>query len=241
MSDPSGQPAVSLRAVAFDFDGVIQESGTIKQKAFLDLFADRPDLQPAVLTHHRQHLGVSRFDKLAWIHRELLGKPLSPEQLAEQGRRYSALVLEKVLACPLVAGAEELLRSLAERVPCFVVSATPQEELQLIVARRGLSSYFRELWGAPAAKADVLGDLLRRHALAPQELLMVGDGFSDYKAAQQAGVPFMLRQTTEQEELFSTIQVDRVRDMAELRPLLEERLEAASVPAMTAGRGVETA
>lgn len=239
MSDPSDRFAVPLRAVAFDFDGVILESGTIKQRAFLDMFADRPDLQPQVLAHHRQHLGVSRFDKLAWIHRELLGRPLSPEQLAEEGRRYSALVLEQVLACPLVAGAEELLCFLAERVPCFVVSATPQEELELIVARRELGDCFRELWGAPAAKADVLGDLVRRHALAPEELLMIGDGLSDYKAARQAGVPFMLRQTSEQEEFFSTVQVDRVRNMTELKPWLEGRLVAVPEQPITAGHGVE--
>ena len=223
-SEPS--PA-RLRAVAFDFDGVILESGSIKQQAFLDLFADRPDLQPRVLAHHRQNLGISRYDKLAWMHRHLLGRELSPEELAEEGRRYSALVLEQVLACPMVEGAEDLLRRLAPRVPCFVVSATPQSELELIVERRGLGRFFRELHGSPAAKADVLADLARRHRLAHEELLMVGDGLSDYQAAQRAGVPFVLRRTAEQEEHFRDIEVDRVRDLAELGGWLEDRLAPA--------------
>ncbi len=232
MSAPTGEPA-AIAAVAFDFDGVILESGAIKQQAFLDLFADRPELQPRILAHHREHLGVSRFDKLAWIHRELLGRPLAAEELAEQGRRYSALVLEQVLACPLVPGAERLLRSLAGRLPCFVVSATPQEELELIVERRGLGGYFRELHGSPAAKADVLDDLARRHGLAPEELLMVGDGLSDYRAARQAGAAFVLRQTPEQEELLRDLTVHRVRDLTELAPWIERRL--AATPAAAAG------
>ena len=75
--------------MAFDFDGVILESGPIKQQAFLDMFAQRPDLQPAVLAHHRENLGVSRFDKIAWMHRELLGRALDwqePKPLLRAGR-----------------------------------------------------------------------------------------------------------------------------------------------------------
>jgi HAD superfamily hydrolase (TIGR01549 family) len=239
MTGAGEQPAAPLRAVAFDFDGVVLESGPIKQRAFLDLFADRPDLEPQILAHHRQHLGISRYEKLAWIHRELLGRPLDAEGLAAEGRRYSALVLEQVLNCPLVEGAEELLRSLAPRLPCFVVSATPQEELELIVGRRGMGSWFRELHGAPGAKADILGGLLRRHRLEQRELLMVGDGLSDYQAARQAGVPFVLRRTPEQEELFAGIEVEGVRDLAELAPWIERRLAPRPAAAAGAGRAPE--
>ena len=109
------------------------------------------------------------------------------------------------------------------------------------VARAGGSGNGRILQihqpnGAPGAKADILGELMRRHGLASPEMLMVGDGLSDYQAAQQAEVPFILRQTPEQEELFSAIQVDRVRDMAELAPLLESRLGGASMQPLAAGR-----
>ena len=238
MIDRAARPTAPLRAVAFDFDGVILESGSIKQQAFLDLYAAHPGLETQILAHHRQHLGVSRFDKIAWIQRELLGQPLTPEQLAEQGRRYSELVLEQLLSCPLVAGAEELLGDLQGRLLSFVVSATPQEELELIVDRRGLGGYFRELRGTPGAKADILGELMRRHELAPEELVMVGDGMSDYEAAMKTGVGFVLRQTAEQEELFRGLEVERVSDMTELRPRLERRLEARSAQPAGAGGAV---
>ena len=239
MSASAERPAAPLRAVAFDFDGVILESGSIKQQAFLDLFADRPDLQPGVLAHHRQNLGVSRYDKLAWIHRELLGRELGPEELAEEGRRYSALVLEQVLACPLVPGCQELFGWLPARLPCFVVSATPQQELELIVERRGMGGWFRELRGSPGVKADILAELMGGWRLRASEMLMVGDGLSDYQAAAAAGVPFVLRRTPEQEELFRDLEVDRVRDMAELARWLERRLGDDAMRPSGAGRGME--
>ncbi len=224
MSGRDASAAAPLRAIAFDFDGVILESGLIKQQAFLELFAHRPELRARILAHHRRHLGVSRFDKIAWIHRELLGRALGPEELAAEGRRYSELVLERVLACPMVTGAKDLLRDLEGRLLSFVVSATPQQELELIVAERGLAGHFHELHGAPAVKADVLAELMRRHRLAPHEMLMVGDGLSDYETARRAGVAFILRQTPEQEELFRDIEVERVADLTELGARLAHRL-----------------
>ncbi len=236
MSEPAGGGARPLAAIAFDFDGVIVESGPIKQRAFLELFADRPELAPAILAHHRRHLGVSRYDKLAWIHRELLGRPLAADELEALGYRYSHLVVEQVVACPLVPGAGSLLRELAGRVHCFVVSATPQAELERIVERRGLGAYFRELHGTPGAKADTLAGLMAAHRLSPDELMMVGDGLSDYQAARAAGIEFILRQTPEQEELFRGIEVERVADLAELGRRLAPRL-----PRLAAAGGGETA
>lgn len=226
--------APSLRAIAFDFDGVILESGLIKQEAFLALFADRPELHPRILAHHRRHLGVSRYDKLAWIHRELLGRELSAAELDELGRRYSGLVVERVLACPEVPGASELLRRISGEVPCFVVSATPQKELERIVEDRGLAACFREVRGTPGAKADILADLLGRYDLEPREMLLVGDGLSDYEAARRASVGFVLRETPEQQELFDGVEVERVADLAELGRWLDGRLAAGARPSPAA-------
>ena len=53
---------------------------------------------------------------------------------------------------------------------------------------------------------------------------MVGDGLSDYEAARRAGVPFILRQTAEQEELFRDLDVERVADLTELGARLTHRL-----------------
>ncbi len=225
--DATAAPA----AVAFDFDGVIVESGAIKQQAFLDLFADRPELHPAILAYHREHLGISRFEKFEWIFRELLGRPLTRADSESLGRRYSELVVAKVMECPLVPGAADLLPGLSRRLATFVVSATPQAELESIVERRGLSGWFREVHGTPGDKAEILRDLMRRYSLKPAALLLVGDGLSDYRAADAAGVPFLLRHTPEQAELFHGLQVTEIRDLTELARLLDRWTSAAAVPA----------
>ena len=47
-----------LRAVIFDFDGVILESADIKTQAFIELFADNPDHREAILRQHHDNVGI---------------------------------------------------------------------------------------------------------------------------------------------------------------------------------------
>ncbi len=208
-----------LGAVCFDCDGVILESTAIKSRAFLELFADHPQHLEAILAHHRENLGLSRFRKFEWIYRRLLGRDLEGEESRRLGERYSALVLEGALNCPLVPGAPELLAELRGRVPLFLVSGTPQEELELIVRRRRLEVYFNEVRGTPETKESILADLLRRYALAPAAVLLVGDGLSDLKAAAATGIRFVGRRTPEADSDFPT-GVPVVRDLHELRAAL---------------------
>ncbi len=210
------EPAVA--AVVFDFDGVILESAEIKTEAFLELFSGHPEHRDAILRHHYEHLGVSRFEKFAWIYRHLLGRELDEAEARRLGEAYSALVLERVLACPPVPGAFELLADLRGRLRAFVASGTPQAELERIVELRGLAALFDEVRGAPETKEAIVRDLLRRYRLAPAAVLMVGDGLSDYRAAAATGVRFVARESDHQD--FGGAEVPRIADLTELRPLL---------------------
>jgi HAD superfamily hydrolase (TIGR01549 family) len=181
-----------MRALILDFDGVLVESLDIKTQAFADLFAGEPAL-PAILALHRANGGLSRFAKFEIIYRDILRRPLPTDEMDRLSRRFSELVVEQVVACPLVPGALEFLQEFSASRPLFIVSATPQAELQLIVARRGLAGYFRGVYGAPDSKTAVLRRLLEQHAWPPSEVLFVGDAINDWKAAAEAGLTFVGR------------------------------------------------
>lgn len=206
-----------LKAIVFDFDGVVLESADVKTDAFVELFAEHgPDVQAQVKDHHLANMGISRFKKFAWIHEHVLRTPLTDTGSRVLGERFSSLALEKVLAAPFVPGAADALLMLAARFPLFVASGTPQEELDLIVDRRGLRLRFREVHGTPREKPEILTDLLRRYALAPTQLLFIGDGMSDYKAAHATGVEFLARDTPALHDQWSALSVVRRPDMLDL-------------------------
>ncbi len=180
------------QAFFFDFDGVLADSVEVKTRAFARLFEPfGPEIEARVAEHHRTHSGVTRVDKFRHYYREFLGQSLTEEGLADLCRRFARLVVDEVVAAPEIPGAEAFLRSWQGKLPFFVVSATPQEEMREIVRRRGWAGYFLEVRGAPTSKKDNLEDLLRAHSLPAGRCLFFGDALSDYRAAQACGVAFL--------------------------------------------------
>ena len=55
-----------IKAIFFDFDGVILESVSIKGDVFQKLFADYPEHLAEILNYHLENGGVSRYDKFEY-------------------------------------------------------------------------------------------------------------------------------------------------------------------------------
>jgi len=214
----TNRPRPAIAAVVFDFDGVILESADVKTDAFVELYAAHgPSVVERVRAHHLANLGISRFKKFAWIAEHVLAQPLSDDASAALGVRFSDLALAKVLAAPFVPGAEAALAAVgALGLPMFVASGTPVDELRMIVERRGLSGWFQEVHGAPREKPEVLRDLMARHALTPAQVLFIGDGMSDYKAARAAETEFLARDTPALHDEWIALGVRREPDLVRL-------------------------
>lgn len=179
-------------AIVFDFDGVLVESVDVKTRAFAALYDPHgTDVVEQVVAWHLAHGGVSRYEKFRHFHRAFLGRTLAPAEETELGERFSALVEEAVIVADWVPGAREFLEGWHARVPLFVASGTPEEELVRIIERRGMTRFFSGVAGAPRRKGAILRDFLERSGVSPDRLLMVGDAMTDYDGATEAGVPFL--------------------------------------------------
>jgi phosphoglycolate phosphatase-like HAD superfamily hydrolase len=177
-------------ALFFDFDGVLADSVEIKTKAYAKLYEQHGrQVQERVVDHHRAHGAMSRLDKFPLYHREFLGVELSQEAIEDLSRRFSQIALEEVVRAPEIPGAAAFLER-CRPLPCFVVSATPIEELREVCDRRGITKYFREILGAPTRKPDMVRSVLSRYALHPGNCLLIGDAYGDWVAARDNGVPF---------------------------------------------------
>ncbi len=207
-----------VKAVVFDLDGVIIESAEIKTRAFESLFADYPDKVAEIVDYHQRNGGISRYVKFRYFYEKLLGKELSPQKEAELGERFSQIVLEQVLNAPLVSGAMEFLNRNKDRYYFFIVSGTPEEELQNIIASRQLTRFFREVRGTPAEKAELIEAILDKYSFDKGEVAFVGDTESDQIAAREVGVYFIARVSPESQLEGSQW---KINDLTELDTLLE--------------------
>lgn len=212
-----------IRAIAFDFDGVLVESVAVKTNAFAQLFSEEdPEAVQKIIDFHLRHCGTSRFEKIRAIYREILHRPLAEEKLQSLCEQFSSYVVDRVIGAPWVEGAVEFLAGHAGWYECFVISGTPQEELREIISRRGIATFFREVLGAPSSKETLLGDTLRRHSLAPSEAVFVGDAETDWLAAREAGIQFVWRQASADMPWPSGFSGPRISSLAELDTCLSD-------------------
>jgi HAD superfamily hydrolase (TIGR01549 family) len=214
-----------IKAIIFDFDGVIVESVDIKTEAFKKLFSFAPLHLSKILQYHQQNSGVSRFDKFRYIHKHILHEPLSPERFSELSERFSSLVIGAVVAAHSVNGAEEFLEKWYRKLPLFIVSATPEKELREIVRMRGISRYFRGIYGSPCRKEEHIRALIREYKADPGEVVYVGDATNDLNAARNAGIRFIGRIRPGIKNPFTGEQSleHTIRDLNELAEYMEER------------------
>jgi Predicted phosphatase/phosphohexomutase len=180
-------------AVFFDFDGVILDSVDVKTKAFTKMFREYgQEVEKKVVEYHLNNGGVSRFDKFRYYYEKILNKPVNEEIIKTLSEQFADLVVEGVLASPFIPGARESLEELKNNnIPCYIVSATPHEEINLIVEEKELSGYFKEVHGSPRKKWEICQEIINKENYNPQNCLVIGDAMSDYEAAFKNGGCFL--------------------------------------------------
>ena len=182
---------MALQCLVFDCDGVILDSVPVKTRAFARVaepFGE--EARDRLLMYHKVHGGVSRYKKFEWLYEHVLGKAITPEESRRLGNLFAEYVLDELQHCALIPGAQDVLAYWRGRLPMFVCSGTPQEELQSVLQLRRLDGYFDAIYGSPPAKAELLAHIVRTEKLDPADVLMVGDAPTDRDAADYAGTMF---------------------------------------------------
>ena len=204
--------------IFFDFDGVIVESADIKTNAFRKLFEEHPEVDE-IVRYHEMNAGVSRYDKFDYIYEKILNKELSPEEKERLGKRFSEIVLEEILRCPIVSGTLEFLRKHHGKTRMIVISATPDAELKFILKDRKIEGYFDEAYGSPAKKHEIISRTLKEGGLQKTDVLFIGDSINDYEHARKADVPFVGRLSGKENPFPEGVRV--VRDFFEFDKLVD--------------------
>ena len=181
--------AISL--VVFDCDGVILKSVDVKTRAFGQIVEEYgPEAVARMTEYHLAHGGVSRIRKFEWFYDEVLGRKITEDELQALSRKFRHLVFEGVMRSPMVPGIMETLESLHGRLPMYVASGTPHDELLQVLDERNLTQFFKGVFGTPPGKTELLRHIIEQEGIAPNDTLMVGDSSTDLDAAQSCGSRF---------------------------------------------------
>jgi phosphoglycolate phosphatase-like HAD superfamily hydrolase len=210
-----------LKVLILDFDGTVIESNDVKTEAFRKVFGRFPEYAGAMMEFHHANVSLTRFAKFEHL-LELMGRQGDRALMADVAGDFSRHVLEMMTGVPLVRGAEDFLRRMAAHFPVYLASVTPEEELGIILDRRGLRHWFRGVYGCPPwTKPSAIEDALSREGVAPEDALLIGDSAGDQRAAAAAKVPFLARDSGLS---FDEPSPETFADLEEISRYLEKRM-----------------
>lgn len=200
----------------WDFDGVIKETVSLKGGAFAELFRVHGEaLTGKIRKHHTLHGGVSRMKKIP-LYLKWAGLARDPITVGQYCERFARVVYQGVMEAPWVPGAEDFLRRNPFGQKFFLVTATPQKEVEAILAALDLAGSFEGIWGAPTPKREAIANVLTASIVPPERCLLIGDSLADQQAASATNIPFLLREHSDNRDLPWQPSLPRIPDFLNL-------------------------
>lgn len=190
----------NLRAVIFDFDGVIVDSEPVHFRWFQRLLAE----EGVTLTradYDAIYLGMDDrecFTEALTRHGKAAALTKVPDLIARKSALLMAEVAERP---PVLPGAVDLVRTLAKSVPLAICSGALRREIEAMLTHAGIRSCFVDIVSAedvthskphPEGYAKALALLNRTQsparAIAPGSCLVIEDSLAGIEAAKAAGM-----------------------------------------------------
>jgi beta-phosphoglucomutase len=185
-----------LRAVIFDFDGVLVNSEPLHFRTLRDIL-----LPEGIAIDEDEYVQTYlAYDDRGAIRLALErhGVPYDRENVDRIARRKAAVFDAAMAEVPLFPGVRELLQGLAAEMPLAIASGALHDEIEAILRTNGLLSLFETIVGAddvsrgkphPEPYLTAMTRLTHRaQSLLPEECLVFEDSMPGIAAARAAGM-----------------------------------------------------
>ena len=207
----------NIKAIIFDFDGVISESVNVKTEAFSKLYLKYgKEISEKVVEHHLMNGGISRFEKFQLYHKKYLGITLDEKEILDLSNEFSRLVVKNVIKAPYVNGAFEYIYANHEKYNLYISTGTPQDEMNDILKKKNINMYFQSVYGSPDIKTNHIIDIMINTGYENKELIFIGDADADIIAAKENNIPIIFREHLDGNSSISYSKMIKVKDLTKL-------------------------
>jgi beta-phosphoglucomutase family hydrolase len=178
-----------LRAVLWDLDGVIADTGRYHCLAWQEIFT------PMGINFTEEHFIKHFGQRNDTIIRDSVGKTISQEKLEDIASRkekaYRHLVADNIQALP---GAVDLLKALEKNeIPSAIASSAPLENVSVILKGLGIEGLFKAIAcgrevteGKPSPQ--IFLKAAEKLATSPADCLVIEDAVTGVAGAKRAGM-----------------------------------------------------
>lgn len=180
-------------AILWDFDGVLMNSMPVRDLGFERVLAQFPQEQVSrLMDYHRANGGLSRYHKFRYFHEEILGEPITEDEVNHYARRFSDIMLQLLLNKELlIDDSWAFVHKYHQQIPMHIVSGSDGVELNHICKELELSPYFKSIHGSPTPKKQLVADLLAQHPYPLETTFLIGDSINDFEAAEANRIGFV--------------------------------------------------
>lgn len=187
----------SAEVVIFDCDGVLLNSNKVKTEAFESTVSCYgKEATTALVKHHVENGGVSRYKKLAYFVDEILPSAgvcidSADRDLLIDGlvSTYASIVKNELIDCEYDKALWEL-RELNPNSRWCVVSGGDETELRHVFLKKGLAHLFDgEVYGSPRDKRRIIRD--QKLEMVQGKVLFIGDSRLDHQVAKDFDMDFV--------------------------------------------------
>lgn len=187
------KPQKKLKAIFWDFDGVLLNSNPIRDRGFEEVLKDYPEEQvKELLSFHQANGGLSRYVKFRYFFETIRGESVSDEQIQEWANRFSD-IMRKLLTDPSLQIAETIAYVMAwhDKIQMYIVSGSDQEELRFLCREHDIAQYFKRIHGSPIPKKEWVKAILQEESIDEAGCVLIGDSINDYEAASANNISFL--------------------------------------------------
>ena len=180
-----------IKAICFDFDGVIMDSMGLKFDAYCFALERFAFSKARIRDLMHRYAGLSRRRILALMYEQLSGHE-APERLSDElTKRFTDHDDRSRPLMQPIPGSLPFLEKAHLHCYTAVVTGTPQEVIDKTVAFHDLGRYFGRVCGSPRTKEEIVESLMAAQEIPRDQWIFIGDGKTDQVAADACGIRFV--------------------------------------------------
>jgi phosphoglycolate phosphatase-like HAD superfamily hydrolase len=190
----SAKGTLPIRLCVLDCDGIIFNSNQLKTQAYRSTLSElgctTEDISKFV-SLHLSDVSVSRFVKFKKFFADILQDTEAETKTEQALEGYSRNCLKLYSELTPESGAMAFLENIT--IPTenkYVISGGAQTELNHVFEQHQILTKFNKVLGSPTTKIDHLSKILDETNILPEEVLFIGDGWTDFKTSKAVGCHF---------------------------------------------------
>ena len=189
--------------IFWDYDDTLSPTVIKKGIAYVNIFKDYPqELKDFILKHHKKFPGVSRQIKLPiYLKESLKYKDVNfDSKLIDLKKNFSKECIHILSEIPIFKNIEKFLNK--SKKHNYIITNMPQEEINQTIKSKALRELFIQIIGDAIDKTNILQEKLS-NINDKEKCVFVGDSKTDYEAAINCNVDFILKSSSYNKSLQS--------------------------------------